>query len=96
MLDNEASVSVGHYENFPVASLLLPRRKRRAVVMAFLTLMGWSLIFLLAVYVARLLAIPVHASFIVLIMPIVTLVELIPARKGENTVRETFLWNLEN
>jgi hypothetical protein len=25
-----------------------------------------------------------------------TLVELIPARKGENTVRETFLWNLEN
>ncbi len=53
-------------------------RKRRAVVMAFLTLMGWSLIFLLAVYVARLLAIPVHASFIVLIMPIVTLVELIP------------------
>ena len=25
-------MSVGHYENFPVASLLLPRRKRRAVV----------------------------------------------------------------
>jgi len=31
-LDNKASVSVGHYENFPVASLLLPRRERRAVV----------------------------------------------------------------
>jgi uncharacterized protein (TIRG00374 family) len=52
--------------------------KGRIVSMVLLTLAGWLLIFLLAVYVARLLAIPVHPAFIVLIMPIVTLVELIP------------------
>ena len=52
--------------------------KRRALVMAAMTLVGWALIFVLAVFIARALAIPVDASFIVLIMPIVTLVELIP------------------
>lgn len=51
---------------------------RRTLVTALLTLVGWALIFALAVYVARLLSIPVDAKFIVLIMPIVTLVELIP------------------
>ena len=51
---------------------------RRALVMAALTLFCWALIFLLAVYVARLLRIPVDPAYIVLIMPIVTLVELIP------------------
>jgi uncharacterized protein (TIRG00374 family) len=53
-------------------------RKGRIVAMVLLTLVGWVLIFLLAVYIARLLAIPVSPGFIVLIMPIVTLVELIP------------------
>ena len=52
--------------------------KRRALVMAALTLLGWALIFVLAICIARALAIPVDAGFIVLIMPIVTLVELIP------------------
>jgi uncharacterized protein (TIRG00374 family) len=52
--------------------------KRRALVMAALTLLGWALIFVLGVYVARLLSIPVDPAYIVLIMPIVTLVELIP------------------
>ncbi|HEU4364960.1 MAG TPA: lysylphosphatidylglycerol synthase transmembrane domain-containing protein, partial [Candidatus Krumholzibacteria bacterium] len=51
---------------------------RRALVMVALTLFCWALIFLLAVYVARLLRIPVDPAYIVLIMPIVTLVELIP------------------
>ncbi len=52
--------------------------RRRALIMAALTLLGWALIFLLAICIARALAIPVGAGFIVLIMPIVTLVELIP------------------
>ncbi len=52
--------------------------RRRALAMAGLTLLGWTLIFLLGVYVARLLRIPVDPAYIVLIMPIVTLVELIP------------------
>jgi hypothetical protein len=51
---------------------------RRLLVTALLSLTGWLLIFLLAVLVARLLSIPVDAGFVVLIMPIVTLVELIP------------------
>jgi uncharacterized membrane protein YbhN (UPF0104 family) len=46
--------------------------------MAALTLFGWTLIFVLALYVARVLSIPVDPAFLVLIMPIVTLVELIP------------------
>lgn len=52
--------------------------RRRALAMAGLTLVCWALIFLLAVYVGRLLRIPVNALYIVLIMPIVTLVELLP------------------
>ncbi len=52
--------------------------KRRTLVMALFTLMGWALIFALAIYVTRLLSIPVDPGFVVLIMPIVTLVELIP------------------
>lgn len=52
--------------------------KRRALAMAGMTLLGWALIFALAICIARALAIPVDAGFIVLIMPIVTLVELIP------------------
>lgn len=51
---------------------------RRTLVMAALTLLGWVLIFALAVYVARVLSIPVDPAFLILIMPIVTLVELIP------------------
>jgi len=52
--------------------------RRRALTMAALTLLCWALIFLLAVYVGRLLRIPVDPAYIVLIMPIVTLVELVP------------------
>ncbi|HEX5132922.1 MAG TPA: lysylphosphatidylglycerol synthase transmembrane domain-containing protein [Candidatus Krumholzibacteria bacterium] len=51
---------------------------RRSVVMAGYTLLCWALIFLLAVYVSRLLQLPVDPRYVVLIMPIVTLVELIP------------------
>jgi uncharacterized protein (TIRG00374 family) len=51
---------------------------RRTVTMALLTLLCWSLIFTLAIYVARLLDIAVQPEFVVLMMPIVTLVELIP------------------
>ena len=50
----------------------------RGAVMFLYTMVGWSLIFLLAVYVSRLLSLPVDARYIVLIMPIVTLVELVP------------------
>jgi hypothetical protein len=50
----------------------------RSAVMALLTIACWTLIFILAVYAARLVSIPVGAGYIVLIMPIVTLVELIP------------------
>jgi uncharacterized protein (TIRG00374 family) len=53
-------------------------RPVRSVVMAGYTLLCWGLIFALAVYIARILSLPVRASYIVLIMPIVTLVELIP------------------
>ncbi len=51
---------------------------RRAFTMAILTLAGWALIFALAVHIARSLSIPVDWKYLVLIMPIVTLVELIP------------------
>lgn len=53
-------------------------RPIRSVVMASYTLLCWGLIFTLAVYIARILSLPVRASYIVLIMPVVTLVELIP------------------
>ncbi len=52
--------------------------RRRAISMAAWTLLGWALIFTLAMYVAWVLSIPVDPKFLVLIMPIVTLVELIP------------------
>jgi glycosyltransferase 2 family protein len=53
-------------------------RPVRTAVMASYTLLCWALIFSLALYIARLLSLPVRPAFIVLIMPIVTLVELIP------------------
>jgi uncharacterized protein (TIRG00374 family) len=53
-------------------------RPMRWVVMASYTLVCWALIFTLAIYVARILSLPVASRYIVLIMPIVTLVELIP------------------
>jgi len=43
-----------------------------------LTLGCWALIFLLAYYLAATLGVPVHAGYVFLIMPIVTLVELVP------------------
>ena len=52
--------------------------RRRIAVMAGMTLACWALIFALAVYVSLLLSIPVSPAYIVLMMPIVTLVELIP------------------
>jgi glycosyltransferase 2 family protein len=53
-------------------------RPLRSAVMALYTLLSWALIFTLALYVANLLSLPVDPGYIVLIMPIVTLVELIP------------------
>src|SRR6187402_3357264 len=53
-------------------------RPARGIVMAFYTLLCWGLIYTLAVYIARILSLPVRADYIILIMPIVTLVELIP------------------
>jgi uncharacterized protein (TIRG00374 family) len=50
----------------------------RNVIMAGFTLVCWGLIFLLAVYVSRLLHIQVDPRYVILIMPIVTLVELMP------------------
>jgi hypothetical protein len=47
-------------------------------VVAGLTLVNWMLVFALAFYVTRLLHIDVALAYVVLIMPIVTLVELIP------------------
>ena len=52
--------------------------RRRIAVMAGMTLACWALIFALAVYVSFLLSISVSPAYIVLMMPIVTLVELIP------------------
>jgi uncharacterized protein (TIRG00374 family) len=54
------------------------RDPRRLLVAAALTLCYWAVVFLLAYYVARLLGIEVTLRYVVLIMPIVTLVELIP------------------
>lgn len=51
---------------------------RRTLVMIAYTLTGWALIFALAIHIARTLAIPVDWKYLTLIMPIVTLVELIP------------------
>jgi len=43
-----------------------------------LTLACWALIFFLAYHVAATLGVPVHLGYVFLIMPIVTLVELVP------------------
>jgi uncharacterized protein (TIRG00374 family) len=60
-------------------SLGLYRRDRGTMVAAFLlTVLVWALVFLLAYYVAVLFGIEVDLKYVVLIMPIVTLVELIP------------------
>ena len=49
------------------------------MVAAFLlTVLVWALVFLLAYYIAVLFGIDVDLKYVVLIMPIVTLVELIP------------------
>jgi uncharacterized protein (TIRG00374 family) len=53
-------------------------RPARNFVMAGYTLVCWALIFVLAVYISRILSLPVRPAYIVLIMPVVTLVELIP------------------
>jgi len=53
-------------------------RPVRSMVMAGYTAICWLLIIVLAIYVSRLLSLPVSMGYIVLIMPVVTLVELIP------------------
>lgn len=53
-------------------------RPVRSLVMAGYTAICWILILLLAVYVSRLLSLPIHIGYIILIMPVVTVVELIP------------------
>jgi uncharacterized membrane protein YbhN (UPF0104 family) len=53
-------------------------RPTRSIVMASYTLVCWTLIFALAIYIARILSLPVRPGYIMLIMPVVTLVELIP------------------
>lgn len=75
--DRRDGLSAG-FHTFYDAMRVFRADPRRAVVLAAFTLLGWTLIFLLAIYVGRLLRIPVGAGYIVLIMPIVTLVELLP------------------
>ena len=74
---HRAAMSAG-FNTFYDALRAFGSSKRRALTMTLLTLAGWALIFLLAIHVARTLSIPVDAKYLVLIMPIVTLVELIP------------------
>ncbi len=69
---------VANFHTFYDAMRAYGADPRRALVMAGYTLAGWALIFLLAIYVGRLLRLPVSPGYILLIMPIVTLVELIP------------------
>jgi uncharacterized protein (TIRG00374 family) len=60
-------------------SLGLYRRDKGTMAVAFLlTVLVWALVFLLAYYIAVLFGIEVDLKYVVLIMPIVTLVELIP------------------
>lgn len=54
------------------------RSAREVTVVMALTLVSWGVIFLFAYYVTRLLRIDVSPGYMVLIMPIVTLVELLP------------------
>jgi hypothetical protein len=51
---------------------------RENAILGAMTLANWALVFLLAYYVTRLLRIDVDLLYVVLIMPIITLVELIP------------------
>ena len=74
---HRGSMSAG-FNTFYDALRAFNSSKRRALAMALLTLTGWALIFALAIHIARTLAIPVDWKYLVLIMPIVTLVELIP------------------
>jgi hypothetical protein len=67
-----------NFHSFYDALQLYRRRPMHMVGIFFLTLIYWALVFTLAVYVTRLLGIDVGAGYVVLIMPIVTLVELIP------------------
>jgi hypothetical protein len=59
-------------------SLHVYRRAGSIAVVLVLTLAYWALVFLLAFYVAWLLRIEIDLLYVVLIMPIVTLVELLP------------------
>ena len=63
-------------------------RPTRSVNMALLTLATWGLIFLLAIYAARIVSVPVSFGYIILIMPIVTLVELLPVSLAGLGTRE--------
>lgn len=74
---HRGSMSTG-FHTFYDALRQFNSSKRRAFTMSMLTLTGWALIFTLAVHIARTLSIPVDWKYMVLIMPIVTLVELIP------------------
>jgi uncharacterized protein (TIRG00374 family) len=67
-----------NFHTFYDALRVYASNRRRSVVLAGLTLFCWGLIFLLGMYVARLLRVPVDPAYIVLIMPLVTLVELVP------------------
>ncbi len=69
---------VANFHTFYDAMRAYGADPRRALVMAGYTFAGWALIFLMAIYVGRLLRLPVSSGYILLIMPIVTLVELIP------------------
>ncbi|MCH7548292.1 MAG: flippase-like domain-containing protein [Candidatus Krumholzibacteriota bacterium] len=64
------------------------RPGRRHVGVLGITLVSWGLIFTLAWYIADLLGIDVSLSFIFLIMPIVTLVELVPVSVSGLGTRE--------
>lgn len=67
-----------NFHTFYDAMRVHTSRPERGLVMALYTLLCWGLIYTLAVYIAHMLSLPVHPGYIVLIMPIVTLVELIP------------------
>jgi uncharacterized protein (TIRG00374 family) len=67
-----------NFHAFYDALQLYRRRPMQMVAILLLTLVYWALVFTLAVYVTRLLGIEVGPEYVVLIMPIVTLVELIP------------------
>jgi uncharacterized protein (TIRG00374 family) len=60
-------------------SLAMYRRARGAMTRAFLlTVASWALIFLFAFYIMKVMGIDIGLAYVFLIMPIVTLVELLP------------------